>query len=104
MALDIFQINNNGDYLRVVKVLFNVHLAIFIPMERNKYPSLEIIREYLEADYVYSLEELPGLKKDLELLRKQHLDNDEYLRLLDSMINLVEDSISKGFLIETISD
>lgn len=103
MALDFTQIDNEGTIISNVPIGIEMHANVFDTMELDKYPFLERIRDYY-SDIIYSVEDLPGLKKDLVNLRKRHSYNPLNLKLIDSMIMLIEDSILNEFRIETIAD
>jgi len=103
MALDFTQIDDEGIIINSIPIGIDAHAKIFDLMEENRYPFLERIRDYY-SDVQYSLKDLPGLRNDLTILRQNHLDDYNNLKLLDSMIKLVNESISKELKIETIAD
>jgi hypothetical protein len=72
-------------------------------MDINRYKFLERIRDYY-SDTIYNYDDLSGLMKDLIVLRDDNLSVTSNIVLIESMIELVVDTISKKYRIEVISD
>lgn len=103
MALDFAQIDNDGIITGNVPIGIEAHANIFDKMDIDRYKYLERIRDYY-SDTIYYSDDLSGLMKDLIALRDDNLSVDCNIVLIESMIELVVDTISKKYRIEVISD
>lgn len=103
MALDFAIVNLEGNIYRNVPIKIELHGEIFDKMKYDKFRLLEKIRDYY-SDVIYTSADLVALKEELTLLAESHSSNTEHLKLLHSMIQLIDEASSRDLQIEVIAD
>ena len=103
MALDFAQIEDNGNVTGLtVRLTPSTHASIMHQLTEDEFPLLYRMREYYD-DAEYEIRELALLKLELARYLEKDLPN-ESTTVVQSMLNLVQDSIEKGLRIEAIAD
>jgi len=102
MALDFVLVNSTNELIENVKIDFQSHGELFDCMPVDEYPLLERIRDYY-ADAEYHPSELSNVVTELsEMLDSQ--SEDKNVRLLQSMVSLVEKALALDCKVEAIAD
>lgn len=103
MALDFAIINQNNEPIKSVPIWIESHGRIFYRMPGSKYPILERLREYYE-DSIFEQTEFETLIAELVSLKELHFQNEVDIKLLDSMISLINEAAKLKMDIEAIAD
>lgn len=103
MAFDFAQVENDGQVTgRTVRLDLELHYSIIQAASPERFPLLARMREYYE-DVGYESDELPALAEELRALSAE-LAATAGGGVVQSMLDLVENSIEKGVRVEGIAD